>query len=76
MILASEGRAAHEWGELVVCGTVVAVLALAWISLALAGLLSRVLGKTGINVITRILGVLLAALAVQYVAEGAIGFLI
>jgi len=35
-----------------------------------AGLLERMMGKTGINVITRLLGMLLAALSVQFVLDG------
>ena len=37
-------------------------------------LLEQLLGKIGINVITRILGMLLAALAVQFVMEGIAAF--
>lgn len=35
-----------------------------------AGLLERALGKTGITVVTRLLGMLLAALSVQFVLDG------
>ena len=47
------------------------VLGLCFAALRLSDGLSRLLGQTGANVVTRILGILLAALAVQYVADGA-----
>ncbi|WP_027883059.1 MarC family protein [Meiothermus rufus] len=46
------------------------VLFLTYWSLRAALKFSSSLGRTGINVITRVLGILLAALAVQYVADG------
>ncbi len=51
-------------------GSVVLVLATAWGALRLASGVTRVLGHTGINVITRVFGIILAALAVQLVADG------
>ena len=37
--------------------------------------LEKLLGKTGIDVVTRLLGMLLAALSVQFVLEGFFAFL-
>ncbi len=54
----------------VMLGIVVAVLAITVIALALASRLMRMLGETGANVISRLLGLILAALAVQYVLDG------
>ena len=46
------------------------VLGLALISLLYADRIMRLLGETGANVITRLMGLILAALAVQYVLDG------
>ena len=40
----------------------------------LSGPIERVLGKTGITVVTRLLGMLLAALSVQFVLDGLAAF--
>jgi multiple antibiotic resistance protein len=41
-----------------------------WISLRLADPIRRLLGKTGINIVTRLLGLILAAVAVEFIASG------
>lgn len=48
----------------------VAVLALVYLSFRLSGLFARALGQTGIVVLTRLFGILLAALSVQFVLDG------
>lgn len=51
------------------------VLALTWLAFRLGELLQRRLGPTVINVLSRLLGLLLGALAVQYVLDGLRGAL-
>jgi multiple antibiotic resistance protein len=48
-------------------------LAIAWACMRGATLLLRAIGSTGIHVVTRLLGVILAALAVQFVVDGLLG---
>ncbi len=73
MILAGESDGGLGIG--VVLGCTAAVLVLAYTALRMSSRLSGVLGQTGINVVTRLLGVMLAALSVQYVADGVMGFI-
>lgn len=75
MILAGEGALLHPMGSGIVLACTTVVLVMCWAALRLAEKIAKVLGTTGINVVTRILGVLLAALAVQYVADGTLAFL-
>jgi multiple antibiotic resistance protein len=65
------GRAEHDpllLGELL--AVIAAVAASCFVAFVLAARLGRVLGVTGNIVLSRLLGVLLAALAVQYVVDG------
>jgi multiple antibiotic resistance protein len=57
-------------GIVVFVGVLLAVMMLTLISLLLAPLIMRRVGETGSEVLTRVLGVLLAALAVQFVLDG------
>ena len=51
-------------------GGLVAVLALTYISILLVNQLQKFLGVTGMQVIARTFGVLLTALAVQFIFDG------
>jgi len=45
-------------------------LAVTWLCMSAAPYLRRIIGTTGIHVVTRLLGIILAALAVQFVLNG------
>ena len=68
MILAGEAQGAPGLATVIAMGAL--VLALTYVSLLASQAVARALGQTGVNVITRVLGILLSALAVQYVADG------
>ena len=61
-------------GYFAVMGVLAAVLALVFAMFLSAAWIERMLGKTGITVVTRLLGMLLAALSVQFVLDGLRGF--
>lgn len=67
-------RIAEAGGDIglqgVVIAALLAVMAITYILLITAAEISRFLGVTGLNVITRVMGILLAALAVQFVIDG------
>lgn len=58
---------------LAIHGLMIAVVAATFVLFLTAGLIERALGRTGIVVITRLLGMLLAALSVQFVLDGVRG---
>ncbi len=68
MLLMNEAQGLEQ--SLVVLGALAAVLVLTMIALVAAGPLMRIFGDRVEAVITRLLGVLLAALAAQYVIDG------
>lgn len=68
VIYATQTRHWWELGLLMGYGVVIALVTL--LAFSLAEPIARVLGKTGINVMTRLMGLILAALAVEVMANG------
>jgi MarC family membrane protein len=56
--------------QIIVVGGIAVVCLIAWTVLRNAPLIAARLSQTGLNIATRILGLLLAAMAVQFMAEG------
>ena len=60
----------HEAEVAVVIGALLAVVLLTFLLLLASAQVQKLLGVTGLHVITRVMGVLLAALAVQFLFDG------
>jgi multiple antibiotic resistance protein len=68
LLYVSAGRDAAEISILTAC--VAVALACAALTMSLSAAFLRVLGRTGVSVIERIMGILLAGLSVQFVFDG------
>lgn len=70
IILLMDGQSGDLEAQAMVIGVMLGVLVLSFVLLLLASPLERLLRRTGVMVVTRVLGMLLAALAVQFVFDG------
>lgn len=71
LVLSSE-MDAYPWGVGVILAIAGVVLIITYVLLRFSGYLAKLLGQTGVSATTRVLGILLCALAVQYIADGAV----
>jgi len=62
----------HWWEVAFLVGYGVVIGLSVWLAFSAAGRIAKVLGKTGINVMTRLMGLILAALAVEVMSDGLI----
>lgn len=58
------------WGFAVVEAVMLTVIVIAFLNFLIADRLGRALGRTGTMLVTRLLGMLLAALAIQFIIDG------
>lgn len=70
VIYAEKTRSFLEHATLVGYGVVIGIAT--FLAFSAAGRIERVLGQTGINVMTRLMGLILAAMAVELLADGLI----
>lgn len=63
-------RMHHLWERALLVGYGVVIGAATWAAFVASERIARVLGRTGINVMTRLMGLILAAMAVELLADG------
>lgn len=63
-------NAKHTMDYVVLFGSGVLIAVLVWITFQMAEPIARTLGRTGINISTRIMGLLVAAVAVEFIVNG------
>ena len=69
MVIYAE-KTSHWWELAVLVGYGVVVALATFAAFSASGRIARALGQTGINVMTRLMGLILAALAVELLADG------
>ena len=72
MIIASQ-QSGSFWGHVSLALPVAAVCLLIWLTLRLSVGIAHRLGIIGINIVTRLMGLILAAMAVEFIAHGIAG---
>ncbi|MBU2091557.1 MAG: MarC family protein, partial [Alphaproteobacteria bacterium] len=57
----------------IIIGCILIICLMLWVSLRLASPIGARLGRTGLNILNRLFGLLLAAIAAQILASGLLG---
>ncbi|MDX1455853.1 MAG: YchE family NAAT transporter [Gammaproteobacteria bacterium] len=69
-VIVYANRAAEYSHQLILGGGIIVVALLVWLIFRMAQPLANRLGRTGINVVTRIMGLIMAAIGVEFMANG------
>jgi multiple antibiotic resistance protein len=69
MVIYAE-KTRHLWEHAVLVGYGVVIGVITYVTFSASGRIAKVLGRTGINVMTRLMGLILAAMAVELLADG------
>lgn len=69
MIITAE-QSGSFWGHVLLVGPVAVVSLLVWMILLLSVPIAGRLGTIGINIVTRLMGLILAAMAIEFIAHG------
>ena len=69
MVIYAE-KTRHWWEVAILVGYGVVVALVTYLVFSASGRIAKVLGQTGINIMTRLMGLILAALAVELLADG------
>jgi multiple antibiotic resistance protein len=70
LVIVDAHQAGNWSGKLLFCLGIAAVSAILWVSLRMAEPIGKRLGTSGLNIGTRVMGLILAAMAVQLMADG------
>jgi multiple antibiotic resistance protein len=73
LLVTEAGARPANWALL--AGAALIALAASWLAMRLSTLVLRLLGTTGVLVLARVLGMLLAALSIQFILDGITRFL-
>ena len=69
MVIYAE-KTRHLWEQAALVGYGVVIGLATYLTFSASGRIAKVLGRTGINVMTRLMGLILAAMAVELLADG------
>jgi multiple antibiotic resistance protein len=71
VVLMGRARAGDWWQVVPVFGAILVTCAACFLTLAAASRIDKVLGRTGMSILSRVAGLLLAAIAIQFIFDGA-----